>query len=179
MSKWMILTNSSNNVIEPFVLDSGFDLSGAQRAIETEEVSDETCNMRCGHRSSGKDLSRSVVESRDDIETRSPDVNASAKVREGSFGVVNGGGGDGDGLLDTSGRNVNNVLVLVPGGNDNRDAGAKKLEEEQKIRTDERFNLSRNLLGLRRCRRRSRHHLQDSERRRRGFQCVGIRRRRS
>ena len=39
----------------------GFDLSGAQSAIETEEVSDETSNVWCGHRSSGEELNRSVV----------------------------------------------------------------------------------------------------------------------
>jgi len=138
----MTLTNSSKNVIERFVLDGGFDLSGAQSAIETEEVSDETGDMRCGHRSPGKDLSRSVIKSRDDVETGSPDVDTGAKVREGSFGVGNGGGGNGNSFPDTSGRSVVNILVLVPGGNDNRDTRAKKLKEEQEIRTDERFDPS-------------------------------------
>ena len=56
-----------------------------------------------GHRSPGEDLSRTVVESRNDIKTRSPDVDACTEVRERSLGVRNGGGGDCDSLLDTSG----------------------------------------------------------------------------
>ena len=98
--------------------------------------------MRCGHRSPGKGLSRSVIKSRDDVETGSPDIDTGTKIREGSFGVGNGGCGDGNSLPDTSGRSVVNILVLVPGGNDNRDARAKKLKEEQEIRTNERFDLS-------------------------------------
>ena len=93
--------------------------------------------MRGGHGSSGKDLGRSVVESRDDVEAGSPDINTGAEVREGSFGVGDGGGGNGDGLLDTSRRTVGNVLVLVPGSNDNGDTGVKKLDEEQEIQVDE------------------------------------------
>ena len=127
----MTLTNSSKNVTERLVLESGFDLSRAQSAIETEEVSDETGNVRRGHRSSGEELNRSVVKGRHDVETRSPDVDAGPEVRERSLGIGNGRGGDGDGFLDTSGRNIGNVLVLIPGGNDNRDASFKELEDEQ------------------------------------------------
>ena len=76
MKGWMVLTNSGKNVLECLALDGGIDLSRTQGAIETKEVSDETSDMRGGHRSSGEALSRSVVKSRDDIETRSPDIDA-------------------------------------------------------------------------------------------------------
>jgi len=138
----MTLTNSSKNATERLPPEGSFDLSGAQSAIKTKEVSDKTGNVRCGHRSPGKESNRSVVEGRRDVGTRSPEVDAGPEVRERSLGVGNGGGGDGDCFLDTSRRNIDNVLVLVPGGNDNRDAGVKELEEEQEIRTDERFDLS-------------------------------------
>ena len=59
----MILTNSRNNIFERSVLEGSFDLGGAQRAVETEDVSDETGDMWGGHRSAGKDLSRSIVRS--------------------------------------------------------------------------------------------------------------------
>lgn len=112
-------------------LDRGIDLSRAQGAIETKEVSDETGNMWGGHRSSGKAPNRSVVESREDIETRSPDVNAGAEVREGSLCVGNGGGGNGNSLADTSGGGVDDIFVPVPGGNDNSDTRIKELEDER------------------------------------------------
>ena len=111
------------------VLDGSLDLSGAQGAIEAEEVGDKARNMRSSHRGSRKDPSRSVVESRDDIETRSPDVDAGTEIREGSLGVGNSGGGDSDSLFGASGRDVGNVLIVVSGGNDNRDARVKELEE--------------------------------------------------
>ena len=89
-----------------------------------------------GHGSPRKALSRSVVKSGDDIETRSPDVDARTEVREGSLGVGNGRGGDGNGLANTSRGGVDNILVLVSSSNDNGDAGVKELEEEQGINTD-------------------------------------------
>ena len=124
------------------VLDGSLDLSGAQRAIEAEEVGNKARNMRRSHRGSRKDSSRSVVESRDDIETGSPDVDAGTEIREGSLGVGNSGGGDGDSLFGTSGRDVGNVLILISGGNDNRDAAVKELEEVREFRTNERFDVN-------------------------------------
>jgi len=125
----MVLTNSSNDVVECLVLDGGFNLGRVQRTIETEEVSDETSNVWGGHGSSGKGLSRSIVGSGDDVETRSPDINASTEVGERSLGVVNSGCSDGDSLLDASRGDIDNVLVLVSGGNDNGNTGVKELEE--------------------------------------------------
>jgi hypothetical protein len=135
----VVLTNSRKDILESSALDGSIDLSRAQRAIETEEVSNETRNMWCGHGSPGKALSRSVVKSGDDIETRSPDVDACTEVREGSLGVGNGGGGDGNGLVNTSWGGVDNVLVLVSSSNDNGDARVKELEEEQGISIDVRL----------------------------------------
>jgi hypothetical protein len=63
----MVLTNSRKNILESSALDGGIDLGGAQRAIQTKKVSNETRNMWRGHGSPGKTLSRSVVESGDDI----------------------------------------------------------------------------------------------------------------
>jgi len=83
-----------------------------------------------GHRSPGEYLDRSVVESRNDVETRSPDVDAGTGIREGSFGVGDGGGGNSDSLPDACRRDILNVLVLVSGSNDNGYAGIKQLEEE-------------------------------------------------
>ena len=129
MKERMILTNSRNNVAECLVLDGGLNLSRAQRAIESEEISDETSNVGCGHRSSRKGLGRSVVGSGNDIETGGPDVDASTEVREIRLGVGDSGGSDSDGLPDPSRGDVDNVLVLVTGSNDNRDAGVKELDE--------------------------------------------------
>lgn len=123
-------------------LDGGVDLGGAQRAVETEEISDETRNMWGGHRSSGKGLNRSIVVSRNDVEARGPDINARTKVRERSLGVGDGGGSNGNGLFDTSGRVVDNILVVVSRSDDNGDAGVKELEDERGITTDERLDIS-------------------------------------
>ena len=139
----MVLTNSRNNIVECLFLDGGFDLGGTQRTIEAEEVSDETGNMWGGHRSSGKGLGRPIVEGGNNVESRSPDVDARTEVRKRSLGVLNGGGGNGDSLFDASGRGVNSVLVLVSGSNDNSDAGVEELEEEQGIETDEWLDISR------------------------------------
>lgn len=169
----MILTNSRKNIVEPSALDGGIDLKGAQSAIDTEEVSGETRNMWGGHRSPREGLSRSVVESRDDVETRSPDVDTCAKVREGSLGVINRGGGNGDSFLDASWRAVDSILVLVSGGDDNSDPEVKELREEQRVRTGGWLGISRRgLLGQWRCRGRLRYHRQDSMKRRKGSQCV-------
>jgi len=136
----MVLTNSRKNVLECLALDSGVDLGGAQGAIESKEVSDEASDMRGGHGSSGELLGRSVIESRDDIEARSPDVDARTEVREGSLGIGDGGGGDGDGLLDASGGFIDNVLVVVSCSDDNSDAGVKELVRG--IRVGERLDVS-------------------------------------
>lgn len=125
----MVLTNSGKNVLECLALDGGIDLSGAQGAIETKEVSDEASDMWGGHGSSGEALSRPVVESRDNIETRSPDIDAWTEVREGSLSVGDGGGADGNRLLDASGGTVDSVFVVVSGSDDNRNAGVEELED--------------------------------------------------
>jgi len=133
----MVLTNSGNNVLECLALDGGIDLGGAQGTIETKEVSDEASNMWGGHGSSGEAFSRSVVKSRDDVETGSPDVDACTEVREGSLGVGDGGGGNGNCLLDASGGTIDSVFVIVSSSDDNRDTGVKELEEGRGIRAGE------------------------------------------
>jgi len=125
----MVLTNSGKNILECLALDGSINLSGAQGAIKTKEVSDEASDMRGGHGSSGEGLSRSVVEGGDDVETRSPDVDACAEVREGSLGVGDSGSGNGNGFLDAGGRSIDSVLVVVSGSDDNRDTGVEELEK--------------------------------------------------
>ena len=83
-----------------------------------------------GHRGSRQDLGRSVIEGRDYVKTRSPDVDAGTKVGEGSLSVVDGRGCDGDCLFDTCGGGIDSVLILVSRGDDNRDAGVEELKEE-------------------------------------------------
>ena len=134
----MVLTNSSKNILECLALEGGIDLSGAQSTIEAKEVSNETSDVWGSHGSSGEALSRSVVEGGDDIETRSPDVNARTEVREGSLGIVDGGGGNGDSLFDPSGGAIDSILVVISGGDDNRDAGVEELQKGRGIRADER-----------------------------------------
>ena len=79
-------------------------------------------------RSSGKGPSRSIVESRDDVDARSPDVDTGTKVRKGSLGIVDGRGCDGDSLLDASRGGVGSVLVVVSGSDDNGNTEVKELK---------------------------------------------------
>jgi hypothetical protein len=76
----MVLTNSRKDAYQRRLLNRGFDLGRSQGAIETEQISDEAGNVWGRHRGSGKDLSRSVVESGNYVETRSPDVDTGTKV---------------------------------------------------------------------------------------------------
>ena len=78
----VILTNSRKHILQRCVLNCYLDLSRAQRAIETEQISNEAGNVWGGHGGSRKDVGRSVIESRDYVKTRSPDVDARTKIGE-------------------------------------------------------------------------------------------------
>lgn len=123
----MTLTDSRQDVLECLVLNGGIDLSRAQRTVQTEEIGNKARDMWCGHRSPREALGRTIVESRDDIEARSPNVDTGAKVREGGLGVGDGRGTDGDSFPDPSGGGADSVLVVISGSNDNGDSGVKEL----------------------------------------------------
>lgn len=120
------LTNTRNDVIQRLFLNRCVNLSGVQRAVETEQICDKTRNMRCRHGSSREDANRPIVESRNDIETRSPDVDTGSEVGEICLCVVNCRGRDGDGLRDAGRGGGGDILVIVSCGNNDRDT---KIEE--------------------------------------------------
>jgi len=127
------LTDAGESVLERLRVDKLGDLGRGQSAVEAEEVRGETSNVRSSHGRSRDTLGLPIVPSRNDVQTRSPDINGGTKVGERGLDILDSRSGDGNRLLNTSGRVVACVLVVVPCGYDDSNAAIVKLETESLV----------------------------------------------
>ena len=89
--------------------------------------------MRGSHGSSAQCFSLAVIPGGSDVPTSSPDINGGTIIGEAGLRIIDGGGGNGDRLLNASRRAVDRVLVLVSGGYNDGDTAVVKLRIESLV----------------------------------------------
>jgi len=122
------LTDTTENVLKRQFIDGRGNLCRGQGAVEAKEVRGETSNVRSGHGSSRDHVGLPVVPGGDDVQAGGPDVNGGTKVGERGLCVLDSSSADGNRLLNTSGRVVARVTVIVSGSYDDGNTAVVKLK---------------------------------------------------
>jgi len=98
-----------------------------------EEVCGETSNVRGSHGCSRDHFGLPIVPGGNDVQAGSPDINGGTEIGEVGLHIGDSSSGDGNRLLNASGRVFARVIVIVSGGYDDGNTAVVKLEMESLV----------------------------------------------
>jgi len=119
------LTDTTKNVLERLIIDDFSDLGWGQSGVDAEEVCGETSDMRSGKGSSREHFGLPINPSGYYIRAGSVDINVGTVTGEGGRCILECGSGDGNRLLNASGRVVACVTIASCGYDDGDTAFVK------------------------------------------------------
>jgi len=126
------LTDTAENTIKCFSLNSRGDLGWGQSAVEAEQVCGKTGNVWSSHGSSVDGVDPPVFPGGSDVQAGCPDIDGGTIIGEVGLRVVDIRSSDGDRLLSAGRRLVVCVPVSVSGRHDDGDTTVVKLKVESR-----------------------------------------------
>jgi len=124
------LTDTTENILKRSFVNNLGDLSWGQRAVDTEEVCDETSNVRSSHGCSRNGFGPPIIPSGSDVQAGSEDIDGGTIIGELGPCILDSRSGDGNRFPNTSGGGIFCVPIIVSSGYNDGNTAVGKLKTE-------------------------------------------------